>query len=225
MARTLYKGPALGKLPPCMICAGPGEGARERLQLTQGVSVWLCAAHRSPAFLARRAGRDLAASLGALWSGAGCLTTRRRRALEDHLRRMRQRPPSSRPGSYAWPELSRAAERRFSAGEPPARVIGELRARHRRAPACVPSVRTMRRWFSDGRWLAPERSGGASPARPAPGRRAGPDRRPPEALLDSRADERHPPPGGARPEEQWHERARVGGRSADPRYRAPPRLW
>src|SRR5438876_667905 len=133
MASSLYKGPALGKVPPCLICAGPGEGPRARLYLTHGVAVWLCAAHRAPAFVRRRAGRDLAATLGALWSGAGCFGARRRRALEDHLRRVRQ-PGSGarrRPGSYAWAALRQEAERRFGAGEPPAAVIAELRARHR----------------------------------------------------------------------------------------------
>jgi hypothetical protein len=221
MARTLYKGPALGKHPPCLICAGPGQGPRERLQLTQGVSVWLCAGHRAPAFLARRAGRDLAASLGALWSGAGCLTTRRRRALEDHLRRVRQHPAATRPGSYAWPELRREAERRFSAGEPPARVIAELRARHRSAPACVPSLRTMRRWFSDGRWLA--RAPASVVSRPAR----------PVSRPVARGGEGSAAPGGvARPAEAPRgrepsecDRAGAGGRSADHRDRAPPGLW
>jgi hypothetical protein len=174
MARTLYKGAPLGKLPPCLICAGPGEGPRERLHMTHGVTVWLCAAHRSPAFLARRAGRDLAASLGALWSGAGCLTARRRLALTAHLRRVCQRP-DARPGSYAWPELRREAERRFRAGEPPAQVIEELRARHQGDSARVPSARTMRRWFHDGRWLPrgpdPEPGRGWPPSRSADGDR------------------------------------------------------
>jgi hypothetical protein len=212
MARTLYKGPALGKLPPCIICAGPGEGPRERLELTRGVVVWLCQAHRAPAFLCRRAGRDLAASLGALWSGAGCLTTRRRKALEDHLRRVRQRPAASLPGSYAWPELRREAERRFAAGEPAERVIGELRERHRGAPACVPSLRTMRRWFSDGRWLA--RAPARATARPArPASRSGQARGPMQAVI--------------RPQEKPRdgERREAGRANADQRYRAPPRLW
>jgi hypothetical protein len=47
MARSLYKGPSLGKSPPCLICMGPGEGKRGQLHLPGGVSVWLCAAHRS----------------------------------------------------------------------------------------------------------------------------------------------------------------------------------
>src|SRR5258706_8407652 len=145
MATTLSKGPALGKLPPCLICAGPGQGPRARLFLTHGVSVWLCASHRAPEFLRRRAGRDLAATLAALWSGAGCFGARRRLALEDHLRRVRQPGAGARrrPGSYAWPALRREAERRFGRGEPPARVIAELRDHHKDGPARAPSIRTM----------------------------------------------------------------------------------
>jgi hypothetical protein len=221
MARTLYKGPPLGKLPPCLICAGPGEGARERLHLTHGVTVWLCAAHRSPAFLARRAGRDLAASLGALWSGAGCLTTRRQQALSAHLRRVRQRPDLGRPGSYAWPELRREAERRFRAGEPPAQVIEELRARHRADRARVPSARTMRRWFHDGRWLPPgadrDPPRGWAPSRIGDGRAGGAGR---PAIA-------RPRPAGA-PRIAAGDDGRTlappeaGVRAPDPRRRAPP---
>jgi hypothetical protein len=168
MARTRSKGPALGKLPPCLICAGPGEGPRAQLHMTHGVTVWLCEGHRTPAFLIRRAGRDLAASLGALWSGAGCFTA-------PPAQGARRSPAAgapaaggcARPGSYAWPELRREAERRFAAGEPPARVIGELRDRYRQAPARLPPIRTMRRRFNDGRWLPrgrPQEAGTDPPA-------------------------------------------------------------
>jgi hypothetical protein len=37
---THYKARGVGKLPICVICAGPGEGKREQLQLTHGVTVW-----------------------------------------------------------------------------------------------------------------------------------------------------------------------------------------
>ena len=50
--------------------------------------------------------------------------------------------------------LRREAERRFAAGEPPAQVISELRQTYRDGPAMVPSLRTMRRWFTQARWLA-----------------------------------------------------------------------
>jgi hypothetical protein len=208
MATTLYKGPKLGQLPPCLICAGPGEGERARLFLTHGVSVWLCAAHRAPGFLRRRAGRDLVATLGALWSGAGCFGARRRRALEDHLRRVRQPGAGARrrPGSYSWPALRKEAERRFGAGEPPVVVIGELRAHHQDGPARAPSVRTMRRWFADGRWLAHAVSAITGAARRAPRVRAEITTTRPPAVTAP------PPPA-------------TGAGQAEPRHRAPPGLW
>ncbi|HSI30644.1 MAG TPA: hypothetical protein VK951_04875, partial [Miltoncostaeaceae bacterium] len=86
---------------------GPGEGERGQLHLPGGVSVWLCAAHRSPEFLRRRAGRDLAASLMRAWEAAGCMTRRRGRALDAHRARLAEPPGRARPGSYAWPELRR----------------------------------------------------------------------------------------------------------------------
>jgi hypothetical protein len=101
MARSLYKGEPLGKLPPCALCMGPGTGERAELHLPHGVRVWLCAAHRSADFLTRRAGRDLVASLGGMWRAAGALTASRRRALEAHLDRLGGAPAARRrPGSY-----------------------------------------------------------------------------------------------------------------------------
>ena len=120
MAKSLYKGARLGKAPPCLICMGPGEGGRAQLHLSGTVSVWLCAAHRSAAFQARRAGRDFGASLLGAWAAAGCLTAARSRALEAHRAALAPRPARPRPGSYAWPALRREAEaplwRRRAAG-------------------------------------------------------------------------------------------------------------
>jgi hypothetical protein len=155
MAQSFYKGPQLGGRPPCAICMGPGEGERRRLLLPGGVGVWLCAAHASPGFQRRRAGRDFHRSLWAVWEAADCLTARRAKALDDHLARTRRlaRPsPRPRPGSYSWPELRREAERRWAAGEGPRPVIDELRGRAASAPARPPSRPTMYRWWREGRW-------------------------------------------------------------------------
>ena len=168
MPYTHYKARGLGKLPMCAICAGPGEGGRERWQLTHGVSVWLCAMHRSSAFLTRRAGRDFAGSLGAVWSAAGCLTGRRSRALGAHLERVRGARPRERPGSYAWPALRREAEARFARGEAPRAVMADLGGRDLGAWAAGPSLRTLRRWHQEGRWLRPPQPGGGAPAGPGP---------------------------------------------------------
>jgi hypothetical protein len=149
---SLYKGERLGKRPPCLICMGPGQGERQLLHLPGGVSVWLCGAHRSPEFLRRRAGRDFVLSVMRAWRAAGCMTRGRERALDLHRARLLGPHRRSRPGSYAWPDLRREAERRFASGEPPARVIRELRARVAEGPARAPSRRTMLRWLAEGRW-------------------------------------------------------------------------
>ena len=155
MARSFYKGEPLGKLPPCAICVGRGEGPRARLHLPGGVSVWLCAAHRSPEFLRRRAGRDFFASLSAVWEAGGRITARQRQALEMHVARV-VAPPAvvPRPGSYSWPDLRREAELLWAGGAPAGPVIDRLRARESRGSARPPSRPTMYRWFREGRWLA-----------------------------------------------------------------------
>ena len=78
------------------------------------------------------------------------MTRTRHRALDAHLARLSGPPARARPGSYAWPELRREAECRFAAGEPPARVIGDLRGAVAAGPARAPSRRAMMRWFREG---------------------------------------------------------------------------
>ena len=140
--------------PPCALCGHSGRGPRAQCHLTPGVAVWLCDAHGSDAFMHRRAGRDFVDRVAAVWMASGVLTVRRTHALEAHLRRVQMvGAERDRPGSYSWPVLRREAERRFAAGEPPAEVIADLRGTYRDGPAMVPSVRTMRRWFTQARWL------------------------------------------------------------------------
>jgi hypothetical protein len=163
--------------PPCAICGHGGLGLRAPHHLTHGVSVWLCATHRSETFQRRRGGREFTERLGAVWAASGATSARRTAALRSHLRRVSQPPPARiPPGSYSWPRLRVEAERRFAAGEPPRRVIADLRRRHVRGTATVPSERTMRRWFADARWLRPCPSAGHAAAvcseqRPARGQR------------------------------------------------------
>jgi hypothetical protein len=153
--RSGYKGERLGKTPACLLCGGSGRGRRAPLQLPYGVTVWLCAGHRDPEFLARRSGRDLVTSLMHAWLAAGCFDRRRSDALTAHLRRVQSAPArAGLPGSYAWPELRAEVERRFAAGESPRQVIDDLRARRDDALAPAPSARTIQRWFAEGRWLA-----------------------------------------------------------------------
>ena len=134
---------------------GSGQGERGELHLPHGVSVWLCAAHRSLEFQRQRSGRDFEVTLGWAWGAAGCLTVRRRRALAAHRARLGGEPAErERPGSYSWPALRREAERRTAGGEAPAAVIRSVRSLADDGVALPPSVRTVRRWISEGRWLA-----------------------------------------------------------------------
>lgn len=130
----------------------------DTFHLTHGLIVWLCGSHRAPGFVSDGDGRVFAAALATVWASAGALTAKRRAALEAHCRRMApRRRDGAPPGSYAWRALRTEAEERFAAGEPPAAVIDELRSRPFPAEARAPSLRTMRRWFSERRWLdAPE---------------------------------------------------------------------
>ena len=158
VAKSFYKGERLGSRPPCAVCMGRGEGERGQLTLPGGVTVWLCAAHRSPAFQRRRAGRDFAFTLSCVWQAAGCFTARRRRALELHRERLLAppRPPAarSRPGSYSWPQLRQEAEDLWARGQPLRRVIDRLRAKAARGLARPPSRTTLYRWHTEARWRA-----------------------------------------------------------------------
>ena len=102
----------------------------------------------------REGGRELVRRLTGIWSASDALGLRRRAALAAHIERLRlANDGRDKPGSHTWPKLRREAEQRFAAGETPALVIDELRHDYGDGPAIVPSVRTMRRWFAQGRWL------------------------------------------------------------------------
>jgi hypothetical protein len=167
VAATLYKARGVPtKHQVCAICVDRTRGRTGRVELGRGVSVWLCEEHGSQEFRTRRNGRDFVLTLQRLWSAHGCLTKDRSRALNDHLAAARSSPPGprGRPGSYSWPALRQEAEAMFREGRPPNAVISQLRTRHRADYATVPSVRTMRRWYSDRRWMTPGRARPASDA-------------------------------------------------------------
>lgn len=139
--------------PPCLICRQRARTTSFRF-LTHGVGVWLCATHGSTEFMRREGGRELVRLLTGAWTAAGALGFRRQAALSAHIQRLRSAIEGrDKPGSHTWPKLRREAERRFAAGEIPAVVIDELRNSHGGGPAIIPSIRTMRRWFAQGRWL------------------------------------------------------------------------
>ncbi|HET6173524.1 MAG TPA: hypothetical protein VFD90_12995 [Gaiellales bacterium] len=144
------------KSPVCAICLDRTRGRTQVRELTHGVRISLCEGHHSVAFMRRNAGRDFAVTLSRMWSAQGCLTRARSRALAAHLNAVRAlgtRIARARPGSYAWPRLRREAEEHFARGDGVIATILRLRDRHARDHAKVPSIRTMRRWFAQGRWL------------------------------------------------------------------------
>jgi hypothetical protein len=154
---SLYKARGVPvKSPVCAICVDRTRGRTLERQLTHGVRIWLCPGHHSIEFMRANAGRDFAVTLMRIWRSQGCLTRARARALDVHLHAIRStgaRMTRPRPGSYAWPRLRREAERDFARGNPVFATISRLRDRHASDSATVPSIRTMRRWFSQGRWL------------------------------------------------------------------------
>ena len=93
-------------------------------------------------------------TLERLWRAHGCLTAARHKALRAHLAACVGAAARPRPGSYSWPTLRAEAEGHFSAGVPPQAVIGHLRERHAAGTARPPSIRTMRRWRAERRWLS-----------------------------------------------------------------------
>jgi hypothetical protein len=157
MPATAYKNRRLPhKSPLCAICGLQTRDATVRVHLTHGVSLWLCPAHASDDFRSMNSGRDFVATMTRIWHGSGSLTSRRAKALSAQLEREqargRRRGARPLPGSYHWKALRNEVEHRAAAGEPVAVLVRELRDRHRDDVADVPSERTIRRWYHDGRW-------------------------------------------------------------------------
>jgi hypothetical protein len=160
MARvvSLYKARGIPvKSPLCAICIDRTQGKTRERQLTYGVRIWLCEGHHSVAFMRHNAGRDFTVTLERIWQSQGCLTRARSKALTSHLKAIKAafsgRITRARPGSYSWPRLRREAEDAFARGEPVFAAIARLRERHAHDHASAPSIRTMQRWFAQGRWM------------------------------------------------------------------------
>jgi hypothetical protein len=154
---SLYKAHGVPvKSPLCAICIDRTRGTTLQRELTHGVKIWLCAGHHSIAFMRHNAGRDFVVTLERIWQSQGCLTRSRSKALTAHLLTIKtigRATTRTRPGSYAWPKLRREAEAAFAGGELVFATITRLRERHAHDHATVPSIRTMRRWFTQGRWM------------------------------------------------------------------------
>ena len=157
---TLYKTRGVpAKRPVCAICADRTRGRTEQVRLTHGVSVWLCPGHASREFQTQRGGRDFALTLQRLWTAHGCLTASRSKALTAHVNGLRERAARRRPGSYAWPELRRALERRFATGAQPTAAVSAVESliASQSCSARGPSRRTIHRWHAERRWITATR--------------------------------------------------------------------
>jgi hypothetical protein len=154
--RSAYKHPTLPrKQTPCAICMLQTEGKTQLVELTHGVSVWLCRWHASEEFRTMRSGRDFELTLFLAWRAQNGYTRNHAKALATHRRAHQGRKRRSEhdlPGSYHWKALRNEAEERFAAGETLASVRRDLLQRHADDVADAPSERTIRRWFHDGRW-------------------------------------------------------------------------
>ena len=152
---TLYKARRVPtKQVVCAICAERTRGRTVAVELGYGVIVHLCQGHASHEFQTQRSGRDFALTLQRLWQAHGCLTVARHNALRRHLAACSGAEAGPRPGSYSWPALRQEAETAFARGERTDIVIAGLRRLHAAGAAIPPSVRTMRRWHAERRWLA-----------------------------------------------------------------------
>lgn len=135
----------------CVVCSG--AGARPYF-MTHGVVVALCKAHREMSYLRRRSGRTFGADLRRHFLAKfGSLSGHQQAAIHTHSGCVSGVDLKSGPGSYAWPSVRIEAEQRFAAGDDPRVVIAQLRRRYSSSIAIVPSVRTLQRWFAQGRWL------------------------------------------------------------------------
>ncbi len=147
------RGAAHGKIRSlCAVCCAPRSTTPHLM--THGVVVHLCRAHGELSYLRRDGGRTFVQRLMELWSAHNALTCKRRSALRAHLTRVRATGTNDLPGSYGWKAQRAHAEARFAKGDRPSDVIDDVRD-PARFPGCPPSIRTVRRWLADGRWLTP----------------------------------------------------------------------
>ena len=148
---SLYKARVPAKQHVCGICLDRTRGKTVKVEFGYGVHVWLCEGHASVEFLTVRSGRDAVLTLMGMWQAQGCYTEARRKALNAHIASLKAKP-RRRPGSYAWPAVRARAERWFAAGEATAPVATRI-LESTYGDGTAPSLRTIRRWRSDRRWL------------------------------------------------------------------------
>ena len=142
----------------CLACF-PANEVGQKVPLTLGCSLVLCARHRDPAFIASDSGRRFLSAIGSLYESLGLSSGRFGAALRTFVDRCanphRHRGQRRRPGSYAWPERRQDAERVWSAGGSFEQGLAAALAAPPDLRVRTPSTRTVRRWWHDRRWLGP----------------------------------------------------------------------
>jgi len=140
---------------PCCICIERTRGRTQKLVLGYGVEIWLCKAHASTEFQRQRNGRDFERTLMGVWQANGCWNIARQKALRAFAAaRAENKRARHRPGSYAWADLRRRAERACALGAAPDPIHARIMQQYRDCPARPPSRRTLVRWHAERRWLA-----------------------------------------------------------------------
>lgn len=138
----------------CAICLG-----RDRVgtfNMHYGIVVMLCDMHQRKRFLTKDGGARFTRLLSERWQSHGMLTKQRIRALALHIRRIHDLAvPKELPGSHAWQPERKECERRFASGEPIDTIIRDVRDHQRWNGHKPPSIRTIRRWCAEKRWLRP----------------------------------------------------------------------
>jgi hypothetical protein len=168
----------------CALCGEGTPGSTACLYLASGLEVWLCAEHRSDAFLRRDGGRAFTHALAQRFLAYDELGAQLVAALEAHEARVQACPSRPRPGSYTWPDVRAELEQRRAAGEPLPSIEADLRERYAGGLANLPSRRTFARWSAEARWRY------GSPLRLVPPPRSPSTLEPPEADPAPRARRR-----------------------------------
>lgn len=148
---------------PCLVCQLRTRGLALDVYLGEGVTISLCEEHASDAFVLADNGRHFLLTVSQALRAAGRLTRRHSKAVDGYVarakqRRQRRETGRKRPGSYAWASIRQRLEARLAAGalstaQMASLVEDWLRVEVRRGHVKLPSLRTLRRWRLEGRWL------------------------------------------------------------------------
>lgn len=161
---TAYKNRRASRCP-CLVCQTLTEGEARDIYLGYGVTIRLCARHASIDFIRADSGRHFSLTVHQALRSAGRLTRNHVKALdsfiERHVRPGRRRSDAAeraRPGSYAWREIRMRLEERLARGSLSTAAMAGLvrdwlKVELRRGRVSMPSLRTLRRWRLDARWL------------------------------------------------------------------------